>query len=73
MIEILNDTTIRVYSGVNGWMDCTFKVAPEDKERAAKVLKRAWELYWESEEAEQECYGDWLEKCLQEAGIDYEI
>lgn len=73
MIEIVNETSIRVHSGVNLWMDCTFKVVPEDVERAAKVLDRAWDLYWDEAESGQECYGDWLEKRLKEAGIRYSL
>ena len=36
-------------------------------------LKKAWNAYWDDPEAEDQCYGDWLENAMKEAGIEYEV
>jgi hypothetical protein len=66
-------TTINIYSETNTWMDATFTVDVKDEARAREVLNKAWEAYWEDEDAENECYGDWLENAMQTAGIEYEV
>jgi hypothetical protein len=66
-------TTINIYSETNTWMDATFTVDAKDEARAQEVLNKAWEAYWEDEDAENECYGDWLENAMQAAGIEYEV
>ena len=64
---------INIYSATNTWMDATFTVAAADEHRAQEVLDKAWNAYWEDPEAECECYGDWLEAAMKEAGIEYEV
>ena len=65
--------TINIYSETNTWMDATFTVDAKDKAKAQEVLDKAWDSYWEDPEAEDQCYGDWLEWALQKAGIEYEV
>lgn len=73
MIQIRNDTCIEVYSDMNEWMDCVFLVAEADKDAAEKVLKAAFDDYWDDEEAHDACYGDWLELRMKKAKINYEV
>lgn len=70
---ITNKTEINVTSETNNWMDATFTIINDkDWYKARETLKKAWDSYWEDPEAEDQCYGDWLEWALQKAGIEYE-
>lgn len=64
---------INVFSVTNSWMDATFTVDAVDEHRADAVLEKAWDAYWEDPEAECECYGDWLCRAMDDAGIKYEV
>ena len=66
-------TVINVYSEINDWMDCLVTVKTEDAPVATGVLEKAWTSYWEDPEAEDQCYGDWLDWALQQAGIEHEM
>ena len=66
-------TVINVYSDMNVWIDCLVVVSTEHAPVVTGVLEKAYESYWEDPEAEDQCYGDWLEQALQQAGIPYEI
>ena len=71
MVEGMNCAFIRVRGCTNYWMDCIFLVEEKDKERAARVLQKAWEDLWE--EGEDQCYGDFLGRRLTEAGIQFDM
>ena len=64
---------VNVYSELNEWMDATFLVDAKDAHRAAELLKKSLEDWFDNPEAECECYGDWLEAAMDEAGIKYEV
>jgi len=67
-------TVLNVYSDMNTWIDCVIFVATENAEEAIKVLDKAFDDWNEpTEEAQDECYGDWLEAELKRNGIDCEI
>lgn len=70
-----SDTTvINVYSEMNSWIDCLVVVSTEDAPMTTGVLEKAFDEWCEpTEEAHDQCYGDWLEWALQEAGIEHEI
>lgn len=70
MVEEMNCGCIRAQSSTNEWMDCIFLVAAEEKEKALKVLEKAWDDFWE--QGEGWCYGNFLEARLIEAGIAYD-
>ncbi|WP_295356855.1 hypothetical protein [uncultured Succiniclasticum sp.] len=65
---------INVYSDMNDWMDVTFTVDDKDRADAVQTLRKAYDDWFEPvPEAECECYGDWLEAAMKEAGIEYEV
>lgn len=71
---ITNKIEINVTSEMNDWMDATFTIINDkDWRKAHETLKKAWDAYWDDPEAEDQCYGDWLENAMQEAGIEYEV
>ena len=77
MVHIYDPKTdkveINVFSALNTWMDATFTVNQVDEYRADMVLEKAWNSYLDDPEAECECYGDWLCRAMDEAGIQYEV
>ena len=70
MVEKIKDTSIRIRSEMNEWMDCIFIVSEEDAVRAEKVLQEAWDSYWE--DGDGWCYGNYLEDKLINAGIAFD-
>ena len=70
MVEILKTGVIRIQSSTNEWMDCIFLVSKDDEEKAAEVLRKAWDDFWES--GEGWCYGNFLEAKMVEAGIAFD-
>lgn len=60
---------IEVCSDMNEWMDCIFLVSKEDEKAARVVLEKAFDEFWDQE---NECYGDWLESKMKEAGLSFE-
>lgn len=77
MVEILNNNSscINVYSDElgNDWMNCVFVIPKEQEKKAADVLSKAWDAYWEDSNAHEYTYGDWLSKALKEADISFEV
>lgn len=71
MVEILKTGVIRIQSSTNEWMDCIFLVSKDDEEKAAKVLRKAWDDFWES--GEGWCYGNFLEAKMIAAGIAFDV
>lgn len=70
MVDILKDSVIRVRSALNDWMDGVFLVSPGDEEKAAEVLRKAFDSFWE--DGDGWCYGNYLEAKLVEAGIAFD-
>ena len=70
MVEILTGQYIRVHSELNDWMDFVFFVNPWDVVKAVLVLNKAADQWWDEND---ECIGDYLEECLKNAGIEYEV
>ena len=71
MVEKMKCSCIRVRGCTNEWMDCIFLVDEKDKEKAARVLQKAWDDLWE--EGEDRCGGDFLGRRLIEAGIPFDV
>ena len=71
MVEEMKCTCIRVRSCTNEWMDCIFLVEEKDRDKAIEALEKAWDNLWE--EGEDQCYGDFLETRLTEAGIRFDV
>lgn len=67
MVEEMKGGCIRVHSSASEWMDCIFLVSKEEKEKAIKVLKKAWDAFWK--EGEGWSYGNFFEARMVEAGI----
>ncbi len=74
VIEVLKKKVpIRVSSFMNEWMDCVFMVSPQNVDYARKILGKAFDGWYEKEEAHDVPYGDWLRMAMDDAGIGYEV
>ena len=71
MVEKMKCACIRVRGCTNEWMDCIFLVEEKDKEKAVRILEKAWDELWEEEE--DRCYGDLLGTRLTEARIRFDV
>ena len=71
MVEEMNCACIRVRGCTNEWMDFIFLVDEKDKEKAVRILEKAWDELWEEEE--DRCYGDLLGTRLTEAAIRFDV
>jgi len=67
-----NKVVISMFATSNAWMYVDFTVDAADEQKAREVLNKAWDAYWDDDEAANECYGDWLEYALKAAHIEYE-
>lgn len=72
MIE--TKTCINVWSDMNTWIDfCVVIGAYEDLTKAEEVVQKAYDDWWELEDAQFEPLGDYVSRCLYESGIEFEI
>lgn len=72
MIE--TKTCINVWSDMNTWIDfCIVIGAYEDFSKAEEIVRKAYDDWWELEDAAFEPIGDYVSRCLNENGIEFEI
>ena len=71
MVKEIKCACIRVCGCTNEWMNCIFLVEEKNKEKAVRLLEKAWDDLWE--EREDQCYGDFLGRRLTEAGIQFDV
>ena len=70
MIE--TKTCINVWSDMNTWINFCILVE-NDFEKAEEIVKKAYDDWWELEDAQFEPLGDYVSRCLYESGIEFEI
>ena len=75
---IQTKTTINVWVDSNtdssAWVDfCIVLTYQEDISRAEEIIQKAYDDWWENEEAAQEPIADYIGRCLYENGIEFEI
>ena len=69
-----NKIAIHVFSTTNEWLDCVFIVNENDAVRAEYVLSEALDDWLKPvPDAENECYGDWLCRKMDEADFEYDV
>ena len=66
-------TCINVYSDMNTWIDFCILVSDSDLEKAEKVVRKAYDDWWELPDAQFEPLADWVGRCLTENDIEFEI
>jgi hypothetical protein len=72
MIE--TKTCINVYSYMNTWIDfCVVIGAYENLKEAEEVVQKAYDDWWELEDAAFEPIADYISRCLYENDIEFEI
>ena len=72
MIE--TKTCINVWSDMNTWIDfCVVIGAYENFEEAEEIVRKAYDDWWELEDAAFEPIADYVSRCLYENGIEFEI
>lgn len=71
MIE--TKTCINVWSDMNTWIDFCIIVLPKDYFMAEKIIRKAYDDWWELEDAAFEPIADYVSRCLNENGIEFEI
>ena len=72
MIE--TKTCINVWSDMNTWIDfCIVIGVYEDLTKAEEIVRKAYDDWWELEDAAFEPIGDYVSRCLNENGIEFEI
>ena len=72
MIE--TKTCINVWSDMNTWIDfCVVIGVYEDLTKAEEIVRKAYDDWWELEDAAFESIGDYVSRCLNENGIEFEI
>lgn len=63
-----------VYSDMNPWIDFVITIdVYEDFQKAEEIIRKAYDDWWELEEAESEAIGDWIGGRLTENDIGFEI
>lgn len=75
---IQTKTAINVWSDSNMdstvWVDfCVVLDAWTDVIRAEEIIQKAYDNWWENEEAAQEPIADYISRCLYENGIEFDI
>lgn len=70
MIE--TKTCINVWSDMNTWINFCILVE-NDFEKAEEIVKKAYDDWWELDDAQFESLGDYVSRCLYENGIEFEI
>lgn len=70
MIE--TKTCINVWSDMNTWIDFCILV-DNDFEKAEEIVRKAYDDWWELEDAAFEPLGDYVSRCLYESGIEFEM
>ena len=70
MIE--TKTCINVWSDMNTWIDFCILV-DNDFEKAEEIVRKAYDDWWELEDAAFEPIADYVSRCLYENGIEFEI
>ena len=70
-IEKIDDARrINVSSPTNAFMSVTFVVSSKDYEKSCRILKNAWDEFWDDENTDA-CFGEFLESFLVSAGIKF--
>lgn len=65
---------INVYSDMNTWIDFCIIVNDEDDiDKAKEIIDKAYDDWWELEDASFEPIADWISRNLKEANIDFDI
>ena len=70
MIE--TKTCINVWSDMNTWIDFCILVDNEFN-KAEEIVRKAYDDWWELEDAQFEPLGDYVSRCLYESGIEFEM
>lgn len=75
---IQTKTAINVWSDSNMdssvWVDfCIVIGDSEDVPAAKEIIQKAYDNWWDNEEAAQEPIADYIGRCLYENGIEFEI
>ena len=70
---IQTKTCINVYSDMNTWIDFCILVSDEDFNKAMEVTTKAYDDWWELPDAQFEPLADWVNRCLTENDIEFEI
>ena len=70
MIE--TKTCINVWSDMNTWIAFCILV-DNDFNKAEEIVRKAYDDWWELEDAQFEPLGDYVSRCLYESGIEFEI
>lgn len=70
-INVKGKEIIRYYSLTNLWMDVIIVVDLQYAEKAKMALSEAIEKYWESDDLDAFCYGDFIDMQFKEDGIPY--
>lgn len=72
MIE--TKTCINVWSDMNTWIDfCIVIGVYEDLTKAEEIVRKAYDDWWELEDAAFEPIADYVSRCLNENGIEFEM
>ena len=75
VVGVSGKAVIQVFSTTNEFIDCVFLVQQGEKEEAKQALEKAFDEWFENEEAADVPYGEWL--CIElgraEGVTSYEV
>lgn len=65
-------SAVHATAAMNSWMDCFVLVEPKDIQQTARVVRKAYDEFWNDADG-RFCYGDAMKEAMDKLGCRYRL